>query len=118
MAKRSQHDSGEERVTAKSRPMMNLIARAPSHASSSTSVSLVKRGYGNQDPWSSIAKKEERSGRPDIGTTIIMNNLWKASLQQATQSVKSIPPNTENWLRKRYNENYNNDKSNDPKHET
>ena len=27
MAKRSQHDSGEERVTAKSRPMMNLIAR-------------------------------------------------------------------------------------------
>ena len=26
MAERSQHDSGEERVTAKSRPMMNLIA--------------------------------------------------------------------------------------------
>ena len=67
MAKRSQHDSGEERVTAKSRPMMNLIARAPSHVSSSTSVSPVKRSYGSQDPWSSIAKKEERSGRPDIG---------------------------------------------------
>ena len=29
MAKRSQQDSGEERVTAKSRPMMNLIARTP-----------------------------------------------------------------------------------------
>ena len=27
MAKRSQQDSGEERVTAKSRPLMNLIAR-------------------------------------------------------------------------------------------
>ena len=67
MAKRSQHDSGEERVTAKSRPMMNLVARAPSHVSSSTSVSPVKRSYGSQDPWSSIAKKEERSGRPDIG---------------------------------------------------
>ena len=65
MAKRSQHDSGEERVTAKSRPMMNLIARAPSHVSSSTSVSPGKRSYGSQDPWSSIAKKEERSGRPD-----------------------------------------------------
>ena len=38
MAKRSQQDSGEEQVTAKSRPMMNLIARAPSHVSSSTSV--------------------------------------------------------------------------------
>ena len=68
MAKRSQHDSSEERVTAKSRPMMNLIARAPSHVPSSTSVSLGKRSYGSQDPWSSIAKKEERSGRLDIGT--------------------------------------------------
>ena len=68
MAKRSQHDSGEDRVTAKSRPMMNLIARAPSHVSSSTSVSPGKRSHGNQDPWSSIAKKEEPSGRPDIGT--------------------------------------------------
>ena len=43
MAKRSQHDSGEERVTAKSRPMMNLIARTPSHVSSSTSASPEKR---------------------------------------------------------------------------
>ena len=67
MAKRSQHDSGEERVTAKSRPMMNFMARAPSHVSSSTSVIPGKGSYGSQDLWSSIAKKEERSGRPDIG---------------------------------------------------
>ena len=66
MAKRSQHDSGEERVTANSRPMMHLIPRAPSHASSS-SLSPGKRSYGNQDSWSTIAEKEERSGRPDIG---------------------------------------------------
>ena len=51
MAKRSQKDSGEERVTAKSRPMMNLIARTPSFVSSSTSVSLVKKYYGYQHPW-------------------------------------------------------------------
>ena len=62
MATRSQHDSVEERVTAKSRPMMSLIARVPSHVSSSTS----KRSYGNQDPWNTIAEKEERSGRPGI----------------------------------------------------
>ena len=37
MAKRSQQDSGEERVTAKSKPMMNLIARTPSFVSSSIS---------------------------------------------------------------------------------
>ena len=70
MAKRSQHDSGEERVTAKSRTMMSLIARVLSHVSSSTSVSPEKRSYGNQDRWSTIAEKEERSGRPDIGITI------------------------------------------------
>ena len=93
MAKRFQQDSGEEPVTAKSRPMMSLISRVPSIVSSSTSVSPGKRSYGSQDPWSSVAEKEERSGRPDIGIdrkkapdTITMNNLWKASLQQATQS--------------------------------
>ena len=37
MAKRAQQESGEERVTAKSRPMMNLTARMPSVVSSSTS---------------------------------------------------------------------------------
>ena len=70
MAKRSQQDSGEERVTAKSRPMMKLIARAPSHVSSSISVSPGKRSYGSQDPWSSVAKKEGRSERPDKGTDL------------------------------------------------
>ena len=67
MAKRSKHDSGEERVTAKSRPMMNLIARAPSNVSPSTPVSPVQRSIGNQDSWSTNAEKEKRSGRPDIG---------------------------------------------------
>ena len=62
MAKRLQQDSREERVTAKSRPMMSLIARVPSNVSSSTSISPVNRSYGNQNPWSSIAEKEEGSG--------------------------------------------------------
>ena len=62
MEKRSQKDLGEERVTARSRLMMSLIARTPSFVSSSTSVSLVKRCYGNQDPWKSVAG-EDRSGQ-------------------------------------------------------
>ena len=74
-AKRSQQDSGEERVTAKSRSMMNLVARTPSLVSSSTSVSPGKRYYGSQDPWSSIAK-EDRPERPDKGT-----DLFEASDQ-------------------------------------
>ena len=67
MAKRSQQDSGGERVTAKSRWMMSPTARVPSNVSSSVSVSPGKRSYGSQDPWSSIAKKEERMERPDFG---------------------------------------------------
>ena len=69
MAKRSQPDSGEERVTAKSRPMMNLIARTPSFVSSSTSESRERRSYGSQDSWKTVAG-EDRSGRPDKGTDL------------------------------------------------
>ena len=68
MAKRLQQDSGEERVTAKSRPMMSLIARVPSNVSSSTSVSLGKRSYESQNPSSTIPEKEEGPGRPDVGS--------------------------------------------------
>ena len=57
MSKRTRKDSGEERVTAKSRPMMSLIARALSNISSSTSVSPVKRSYGNQSHWSAKAER-------------------------------------------------------------
>ena len=62
MTKRFQQDSGEERVTAKSKLMMNLIARTPSFVSSSTSVSLEKRYYGNRDPWKSVVG-EDRLGK-------------------------------------------------------
>ena len=48
--------------------MMSLIARVPSNVSSSTSVSLGKKSYGNQNPWSTIAEKEEGPGRPDVGS--------------------------------------------------
>ena len=68
MAKRSQQDTGEERVTAKSRPMMSLIARAPSNVSSSTSESTGKRSNGNQNPSSAKAEREDRTGQPVVGS--------------------------------------------------
>ena len=64
MAKRIQQESGEERVTAKSRLMMNLIARMPSVVSSSTSSSPGKTWYGYQDPGKSVVV-DDRSGQPD-----------------------------------------------------
>ena len=50
MAKRAQQDSGEGRVTAKSRPMMNLTARTPSFVSSSASANPGWTSHGYQDP--------------------------------------------------------------------
>ena len=84
MAKILQQDSGEERVTAKSRPMMSLIARVPSDVSSSTSVSPGKRSYGNQNLWSTNAEREERPGRPDVG-----NDRKTASDYYHTQFIES-----------------------------
>ena len=68
MAKRLKQDSGEERVTAKSRPMVSLIARVLSNMSSSTSESPEKRSYGNQNPWSVKAEREDRPGQPVVGS--------------------------------------------------
>ena len=68
MTKRVQQDSGEVQVTAKSRPMMSLIARAPSNLSSSVSESLGKISYGNQSPWCAKAEKEDRTVQPVAGS--------------------------------------------------
>ena len=64
MAKRAQQGSREERVTAKSRPMMNLTERMPSVVSSSTSSNPVRTSYGYQDPGKSVAS-DDRSGKPE-----------------------------------------------------
>ena len=62
MAKRAQQGSGEERVTAKSRPMMNLTARMPSVVSSSASSNLGRTSYGYQDPEKPVL--DDRAGQP------------------------------------------------------
>ena len=62
MAKRAQQESGEGRVTAKSRPMMNLTARMPSVVSSSTSSNPGMTSYGYQDPGKSVPH-DDRTGK-------------------------------------------------------
>ena len=66
MSQRTQEESGEERVTAKSRPMMSLSARAPSALSSSASESPGKRIYESQSPLSMQAEKYDRTERPVV----------------------------------------------------
>ena len=64
MAKRAQQGSGKERVTAKSRPMLNLTATMPSVVLSSTSSNPVRSSYGYQDPGKSVTS-DDRSGKPE-----------------------------------------------------
>ena len=61
-SKRTQEDTDEERVTAKSKPMMSLIARVPSNVSSSNSESPGNKSYESQSPWSAKAEKNDRTG--------------------------------------------------------
>ena len=63
MAKRVQQESGEGRVTAKSRPMMNLTARTPSFVSSSASSNPGRTSYGYQDLERSVPI-DDRTGQP------------------------------------------------------
>ena len=62
MAKRAQQESGEGRVTAKSRPMMNLTARTPYVVSSSASSNPGRTSYGYQDPGKSVPS-DDRTGK-------------------------------------------------------
>ena len=66
MSKRTKEESGEERVTAKSRPMMSLIARAPSNLSSSASESPGKTRQESQSPLGAQAEKCDRTGKSGV----------------------------------------------------
>ena len=63
MAKRAQQESGEGRVTVKSRPMMNLTARTSSFVFSSASPNPRINSYGHQDPGRSVAS-DDRTEKP------------------------------------------------------
>ena len=62
MAKRTQEGAGEERVTAKSKSMMNLVsrcsARNPDVLASTASESPGKTGYESQIPLSSRTEQQ------------------------------------------------------------
>ena len=70
MSKRTQKDSGEERVTAKSKPMMNLVSRCsertPVVLPSSASESPGKTRHESQSPLSLQTEKYDRTERPVV----------------------------------------------------
>ena len=71
MSTRTRKESGEERVTAKSKPMMNLVSRCsertPDELAFTASESPVKTRHESQFPLSSWNEQHQRTGRPVMG---------------------------------------------------
>ena len=87
-----QKDLGEERVTAKSRPMMNLVARSnerpPSALSSTASESAGKTIHESQLPLSSWNEQHQRTGRRVLDAYSSSYSEWNADKNWSSQEWK------------------------------
>ena len=85
MSKRTQEDGGEERVTAKSKPMMNLVSRCsvrdPNVLPSTALESLEKSRSGCQLPFDFVDWAASKNGETCDGRKLIrllrMENWWQ-----------------------------------------
>ena len=93
MSKRTQEDAGEERVTAKSKPMMNLVSRYsagdPDVLASTASQSPGKTKFESQIPLSSWNEQQPRTGRPVMGATSSDYSEWNIDEKLSSQKWKS-----------------------------
>ena len=94
MSKRTQEESGEERVTAKSKPMMNLVSRCsertPEVLASTASESPLKTRYENQDVLLSTWNEQQpRTGRLVMGASSSNYSEWNIDDKWSSQEWKS-----------------------------
>ena len=94
MSKRTQEDAGEERVTAKSKPMMNLVSRYrvrdPNVLASIASESPGKTKSESQKvPLSSLNEQQPRTGRLVMGASSSDYSEWNIDDKWSSQEWKS-----------------------------
>ena len=93
MSKRTQKDSGEERFTAKSRPMMNLVSRCsertPDVLPSTASENPGKTRHESQIPLSSRTEQHQRTGRPVEDAHSSSYSEWNVDKTWSSQEWKS-----------------------------
>ena len=93
MAKRIQQDSSEERVTAKSKPMMNLVSRCsertPDVLASTASESPGKTRHESQLLLSSWNEQHQRTGRLVLDAYSSNYSEWNADKTWSSQEWKS-----------------------------
>ena len=89
MAKRAQQESGEGRVTAKSRPMMTLTVRTPSFVSSSASSNSGRTSFGYQDPENLFLTIERRNPLKRQDQTTLRNMVHLGLLKCGKVEMES-----------------------------
>ena len=95
MSKRTQKDAGEERVTAKSKPMMNLVSRYsvrdPNVLASIASESPEKTKSESQNvPLCSLIEQQTRTGRLVMGASSPNYSEWNTDDKWSSQEWKPI----------------------------
>ena len=98
MSKKTQKDSGGERVTAKSKPKMNLVSRCsertPVALSSTASESPRKTRHESQTPLSPQTEKYDRTGRPVVCAWNIdktwSSQEWKSDELMDDRTVRPV----------------------------
>ena len=93
MSKRTQKDSDEERVTAKSKPMMKLVwrcsERTPVALFSTASESSGKTRHESQTPLSPQTETYDRTGRPIVCAHSSSYSEWHIDKTWSSQEWKS-----------------------------
>ena len=93
ISKRTQKDSGEERVTAKSKPMMNLVSRCSERTldvlASTASESPVKTRHESQFHLISRNELHQRTGRPVEDAYSSSYSEWNVDKTWSSQKWKS-----------------------------
>ena len=93
MSKRTQEDAGEERVTAKSMPMMKLVSRCSERTldvlPSTASESPVKTRHESQLPLSSRTEQHHRTGQPVKDAYSSSYSEWNVDKTWSSQEWKS-----------------------------
>ena len=94
MSKRTQEDAGEERVTAKSKPMVNLVSRYsmrdPNVLASTASESPEKTKSESQNvPLSSLNVQQTSTVRPVLGASSSNYSEWNIDDKWSSQEWKS-----------------------------
>ena len=94
MSKKTAEDAGEERVTAKSKPMMNLVplysVRDPNELVTTAPESPVKTKSESQNvPLSSLNVQQTSTGRPVLGASSSNYSEWNIDDKWSSQVWKS-----------------------------